>query len=104
MPSSKVGLAHQTGCVQVYSYSKAWPCFFPQHGPGKKHERPILLVPWQEAIVHDDPQRLLRGLLHSDGCRFVNSGRAGWRAPRYAFVNFSADIRRIFCDACDRLD
>ena len=43
---------------------------------------------------------LLRGLIHSDGCRFINTGRA-WRCPRYTFSNVSDDIRRIFCDACD---
>jgi hypothetical protein len=103
MPSSKVGLAHQTGCVQVYSYAKAWPCLFPQHGPGKKHERPILLVPWQERFAKSYPQLLLRGLIHSDGCRFINTGRGGWSAPRYGFVNTSSDIRDIFCRACDEL-
>jgi hypothetical protein len=44
---------------------------------------------------------LLRGLIHSDGCRFVNTGRQ-WRHPRYAFSNLS-DIRLIFTNACDRL-
>jgi hypothetical protein len=24
---------------------------FPQHGPGRKHERPIVLEPWQLEIV-----------------------------------------------------
>ena len=27
------------------------PCLFPQHGPGKKHERPMRLEPWQWACV-----------------------------------------------------
>jgi hypothetical protein len=45
---------------------------------------------------------LLRGLIHSDGCRFVNTGRQ-WRHPRYAFSNLSPDIRLIFTNACDRL-
>jgi hypothetical protein len=46
---------------------------------------------------------LLRGLIHSDGCRFMNTGRGGWRHPRYAFSNRSAHIRGIFCMACQRL-
>jgi hypothetical protein len=25
--------------LYVQSYSKQWPCLFPQHGPGRKHER-----------------------------------------------------------------
>ena len=37
-------------CVEVGLYSKHWPCLFPQHGPGKKHTRRILLEPWQQAL------------------------------------------------------
>jgi hypothetical protein len=85
------------------AYSKSWPCLFPQHGRGKKHERSIVLAPWQLALVSQRPDLLLRGLLHSDGCRFVNTGRGGWRHPRYAFANASCDIRAIFCAACDLL-
>ena len=29
------------------SYWRAWPCLFPQHGPGRKHHRRIALAPWQ---------------------------------------------------------
>ena len=32
--------------VDVSSYWKHWPCLFPQHGPGRKHERRIALVDW----------------------------------------------------------
>ena len=49
-----------------------WPCLFPQHGPGPKHERPIVLEPWQHEIVEQHPGRFLRGLFHSDGCRVMN--------------------------------
>jgi hypothetical protein len=88
--------------VQISAYSRSWPCLFPQHGPGRKHERPIRLVDWQRSLLETYPEALLRGLIHSDGCRFINTGRA-WRHPRYAFNNRSADICRIFCDACDVL-
>ena len=33
----------------------------------------------------------------------MNTGRGGWRNPRYAFSNLSLDIRRIFTDTCDLL-
>jgi hypothetical protein len=89
-------------CVEVYSYSRSWPCLIPQHGPGKKHERPIILEPWQLALVDRWPEALLRGLIQSDGCRFINTGR-NWSCPRYSFANKSADIRSIFCRACDRV-
>ncbi len=90
--------------VEVHAYSKSWPCLFPQHGPGKKHEREIVLTNWQQGLVDLAPELLVRGLIHSDGCRFINTGSYGWRSPRYVFTNFSDDIKRIFCDACDQLD
>ena len=88
--------------AEVSAYSKKWPYLFPQHGPGRKHDRRIVLAGWQEALVARYPAVLLRGLIHSDGCRFINTGR-NWRHPRYSFSNRSCDIRRIFCDACDQL-
>jgi hypothetical protein len=102
MPSSRVGTILRPGYVEVSSYSKAWPCLLPQHGPGKKHLRPITLSGWQRRHVARHPQLLLRGLLHSDGCRFLNTGRA-WSHPRYAFSNLSPDIRQIFIEACAQL-
>jgi hypothetical protein len=89
--------------VEVSSFSKSWACFFPQHGPGKKHMRLIVLAEWQMELVNRWPEQLLRGLIHSDGCRFINTGRGNWRCPRYEFSNRSDDIRAIFCYACDRL-
>jgi hypothetical protein len=53
--------------------------------------------------VEDNPQLMLRGLTHSDGCRFVNTGRGGWQNPRYSFVNLSWDIKHIFCETSDLL-
>jgi hypothetical protein len=78
--------------VEVHAYSKSWPCLLPQHGPGKKHERKIALVD-QEELVELVPKLLIRGLIHSDGCRFINTGRGGWSAPRYVFTNLSVDIK-----------
>jgi hypothetical protein len=102
--SNKVGRTRKTNerCWDVYSFSKHWPCLFPQHGPGRKHERRIELVPWQQDLVDVDPRPLVRGLLHSDGCRVLN-GVNGTAYPRYHFSNVSADIRGIFGRACDQL-
>lgn len=106
MPTSKVGIlqraAEQTD--EVNSYSKAWPCLVPQHGPGKKHLRRIELSEWQRDLVDADPGPFLRGLMHSDGCRSVNTIEHPTKTyvyPRYLFTNLSDDIKRIFCDACD---
>jgi hypothetical protein len=104
VPDNRVSVQKCNGnWVEVHAYSKSWPCLFPQHGPGPKHKRPIRLTDWQWRHVLRNPKLLLRGLIHSDGCRFENTGRGGWRHPRYSFSNVSGDIRRIFCDACDLL-
>jgi Helix-turn-helix domain of resolvase len=90
-------------CCEVGCYAKAWPCLFPQHGPGRKHQRRIRLARWQDAIADRYPEQIVRGFIHSDGCRFLN--RVGGKVyTRYMFDNRSADIRALFCDACDRLD
>lgn len=100
------------GCVNVYAYWKHWPCVFPQHGPGRKHKRRIVLEPWQEDLVTRNPHLLLRGLIQSDGWRGTNSiTRRYWTKsgfvvrrygyPRYMFTNHSTDIRAIFARSCD---
>ena len=98
------------GVVQVTAYWKHWPCLFPQHGPGRKHDRPIVLEPWQLEIADAHPGELLRGLLHSDGCRVTNwtekvvaGERRRYEYGRWFFSNESEDIRRICEDALDRL-
>lgn len=103
-PKNRVGFVSRKTWVELCCWSKTWPCLFPQHGLGKKHERSIVLVGWQQSLVKRWPERLLRGLIHSDGCRFQNTGRGAWSSPRYSFKNRSTDIRKIFCDACDRLN
>jgi len=108
LPANRINRLHRSGGfansaprsnVELSVYSKSLPCLFPQHGPGRKHERRIILDEWQRALVAKHPEHLLRGLIHSDGCRFMNTGR-NWRHPRYSFSNQSEDIRRIFCNAC----
>ena len=100
----------RSGASASSAGSRRWREAFPQHGPGRKHERPIVLEPWQREIVDAFPQEFLRGLIHSDGCRTVNrfktklpSGRvAEYAYPRYFFSNLSADIRGLFCEYCEQ--
>ena len=94
-------------CLTTYAYSRSWPCLFPQHGRGPKHLRTIDLVDWQSRITRAYPEALIRGLVHSDGCRSVNTVRSADREYpyfRYQFSNRSADIRGIFCQHLDLLD
>lgn len=50
-PGSNVFIVKKVGCVDVQLNWQHLPCLFPQHGPGRKHERKIALEPWQHAIV-----------------------------------------------------
>jgi hypothetical protein len=110
MPMPSVGRHHKTGCIEVKSYTRHWTCMFPQHGPGKKHERRIALEPWQQDIVDAHPWEFVRGLIHSDGCRITNwttrmvaGERKRYEYPRYLFANKSDDIRKLFTDTLDKV-
>jgi hypothetical protein len=94
-------LERRDNCVEVYSFWRPWICHLPQHGRGKKHNRVIELTQWQQNLVDRWPQQLLRGLVQSDGCRFVSTGRCNWSAPRYSFSNRSVDIHGIFRRTCE---
>jgi hypothetical protein len=109
-PGKRVYRVQAQGCVSVVGYSHHWPCLFPQHGPGKKHDRPIVLEPWQQEIVDAHPWEFVRGLIHSDGCRITNwttrlvgGERKRYEYPRYFFTNKSDDIRKLFGDTLDRV-
>ncbi|MFF1446814.1 helix-turn-helix domain-containing protein [Streptomyces sp. NPDC058274] len=98
------------GCREVKLYSMHMWCLFPQHGPGKKHERPIVLEPWQQEIVDAHPWEFIRGLIHSDGCRITNwttrlvgGERKRYEYPRYFFTNKSDEIRKLFTDTLDKV-
>ena len=110
LPFNKICRIRRTGCHNVKVYSKHLWCMFPQHGPGKKHERPIALEGWQQEIVDAHPWEFIRGLVHSDGCRITNwttrmvaGERKRYEYPRYFFTNVSDDLRRLYCDTLDKV-
>ncbi|MFI7100327.1 helix-turn-helix domain-containing protein [Streptomyces sp. NPDC050161] len=109
-PDNSVCRVRKTGCHNVKIYSAHLWCMFPQHGEGKKHERPIVLEPWQQQIVDAHPWEFVRGLIHSDGCRIINwttrsvgGTRKRYEYPRYLFANKSDDIRRLFSDTLTKV-
>lgn len=109
-PDNAVCRVRRTGCHNVKVYSGHLWCLFPQHGRGKKHERPIRLDPWQRRIVDGRPWELIRGLVHADGCRITNwttrlvgGERKRYEYPRYLFANRSQDIVRLYVEALDRV-
>jgi hypothetical protein len=110
-PSRKTFRVPAPGVTIVHANWKHWPCLFPQHGPGRKHQRAIVLAPWQCDIVAEFPADFLRGLLHSDGCRAANwatrivaGERKRYDYPRWMFVNRSDDIIDLCTDTLDALE
>ena len=60
--TARRGPRRDSRCVDVSMWSKHWPCFFPQHGPGRKHLRPIFLAPWQKKDRGGKPQAIRQRL------------------------------------------
>ena len=106
-PGVGITIIQREGCAEVAASSMHWPCLFPQHGPGLKHNRPIVLAPWQrEFALEMRPDRFIRGLVQSDGCRVTNRVKVRgkrYEYLRYFFTNESDDIRMLFLMACERL-
>jgi hypothetical protein len=102
-PNNRVScIEDHRSVLAVTCYSREWPLIFPQHGPGRKHARPIVLEVWQRTIVARHPDDFIRGCIESDGCRHrrIVNGRD---YPAYTFSNRSDDIRGLFSWACDLL-
>jgi hypothetical protein len=97
LPHNRVSVRvrRNTAVAVVTSYSRAWPTFLPQHGPGRKHTRSLVLESWQREIVARHPGEFLRGLIESDGSRHrrIVGGRD---YPAYSFSNRSEDILQMF--------
>ena len=96
--------------VVVQNCWNHWPCVFPQHGPGRKHERKLTLEPWQRDLIEHHPAEFLRGLFHSDGCRVMNGTtrivageKKRYDYSRWQFTNNSADIRAWCTETLDLL-
>ena len=97
-----VGFRRRGAMIIVNAYFNGWPNLFPQHGPGRKHERAIVLDAWQREIVGRHPAEFARGCVDSDGCRHQRIV-AKRNYPAYSFANASEDILGIFTWACDLL-
>jgi hypothetical protein len=101
-PGRRVGWFHsKKGTTTILSlYCTHLACVFPQHGPGRKHSRAIVLERWQRRVLERAPWAFLRGCIRSDGCVFVNrTGRYSYVS--YDFKNRSGDILGLFAEACE---
>jgi hypothetical protein len=109
-PANPVGQVSAHGGTMVFLsvYSSHLPCLFPQHGPGLKHQRPILLESWQLELVRGAPWPFIRGCIRTDGCSFINRTDVHRAQPyeylSYQFSNMSKDIVGLFVEACERVD
>ncbi len=102
LPDRPIAFVPHKTAIAVSVYFKGWPWLFPQHGPGRKHTRRIVLEPWQQEAVARYPEAFVRGCIDADGCRhrrIVN----GKNYPAYNFVNWSEDILGLFTWALDML-
>jgi hypothetical protein len=98
LPSNKVRASHRTNAIDVTCYSKLWPVLFPQHGTGKKHERDVRLVAWQQKLTTAHPRELIKGLIHSDGCRYIARPVInGWNT--HTFATHSGTDPRTYCES-----
>lgn len=90
---------HEGRMITLWSYFSHWTCLLPQHGPGKKHGRRILLEEWQQRQIDTAPWAFLRGCVRSDGCVFINrTGKYAYES--YDFFNYSRDILELFVATC----
>jgi hypothetical protein len=101
-PGGRPHIRKLQGCIVTTVSWKHWVCLIPQHGPGRKDQRSIVLADWQRAIIEQYPGQFLRGLFHSDGCRITNwctgktaDGTRRYEYPRYMFSNASEDILQL---------
>jgi hypothetical protein len=83
MPTNKVSAKphYRSKSVLIRCYSNRWPLTI-------------------------NPRELIRGLIHSDGSRYVARQRVAgrtYRYDRYCFSNRSRDIMRIFCNHLELL-
>jgi hypothetical protein len=100
-PENKLGsqLRHDGRMVVLHSYHGHWTCLLPQHGAGKKHDRPIHLESWQRDLLVQAPFAFLRGCIRSDGCVFMNrTGRYVYES--FDFTNHSRGILELFASTC----
>lgn len=81
LPSNRphVQRLHSAKAVEVGISSKQVRCLFPQHAPGRKHERRIVLADWQERIVARRPDllSLRRTFAASSATRVTSWGSSG---------------------------
>ena len=101
-PNSKAMRRSHTSnnCIEIYLYSSHLLRLFPQHGEGRKHERPIVLEDWQKDIIDEYNIEFLKGLIYTDGSFYLSQNK-------YEYCNFtnkSKDIIELCSNAMKNLN
>ena len=91
LPLNKVSIYYIGNCSIIYVHSNILPLLFPRSlEPGVKYKRKIFLEEWQLKIVNEYPKEFFKGLIQSDGSRYLISKKYNHYA--YNFSNKSQDI------------
>lgn len=103
-PSKKVAFYKRpaSNCCDIKLTAINLGELFP-HGKGTKHTRKIELTDWQWEIVFAYPQKFIKGLIQSDGCRFSPRFKECPTYIIYQFSNCSEDIHKILQNVSDRI-
>ena len=88
-------------CVEVRVHHKNMEYYFPQHGVGRKSERPIVLEQWQQDIVDCHRDCFIAGLIDTDGSHYFGKASKRWH---YQFTNKSKDIMDLFVESINKFD
>lgn len=97
---------HGKNAKNIMIYSKKIPRLFPQIGKGLKHSRDVSLIDWQREIVNKFPDQFIRGLIQTDGCRYIAkyvSSDKNASQVRYSFTNTSVHIVEELMKVCSLL-
>ncbi len=109
-PNNKITNYQQlySRCLEVNVHNKFLSKLFPQHGPGKKHDRDVSLQDWQWDIVWKEPECFIKGLIDSDGSYYLQTQRNAngmvHAGMRYQFTNKSLDIIDMYLIVMDKLN
>lgn len=87
-------------CIEIYLYSSHILKLFPQHGEGRKHQRPIVLEDWQKDIIDEYHIEFLKGLIYTDGSFYLSQNKY----ECCNFTNKSKDIIELCSNAMRKLD
>lgn len=92
----------EANCAVISMTSLRLDEMFP-HGKGSKHTRKIVLRDWQKEIVKLFPENFIKGMMESDGCRYVPRKKECPTYVIYQFANCSLDLHGFLQEAAAQI-